>query len=89
MAAVSAHDVGWFHLAAFRAGLELLGFEGVMRPARAGARVGMFAFGYGHGKTCIRAETAIFVEFVNLRQGDDHGQGRWGLASLLMSNRLV
>jgi hypothetical protein len=49
VAAVGANDVRGLLRAAFRAGLKLLGLQGVVRAAHAGAGIGLFALGDGHG----------------------------------------
>ena len=49
LATVGANDVRGDHRAALGAGVELLGLESVMGAAHSGARIGLFALGYGHG----------------------------------------
>ena len=49
LAAIRADDVGGDHRAALRAGVELLRLQAVVRAAHAGAGIGLFALGNGHG----------------------------------------
>jgi hypothetical protein len=50
--AVRANYVGRLHRATLRTGLQLLHLQRVVGATHAGPRIGMFAFGYGHGDTC-------------------------------------
>jgi hypothetical protein len=49
MAAVGANHVRRLLRAAFRAGLKLLGLQGVVGAAHSGAGIGLFALGDSHG----------------------------------------
>ncbi len=49
MTAVGAGHMRRRCLAALGAGLQLSGGKSIVRPSLAGARIGVFAFRYGHG----------------------------------------
>ena len=77
MAAVGADDVRGLLRAALRAGLELLGLQGVVGAAHAGAGVRLSAFGYGHGRNLSEMLSSKgFGEFISLCGQGKERQGR-------------
>jgi hypothetical protein len=77
VATIGANDVRGLLRAAFWAGLKLFGLQGVVRAAHAGAGVGLFALGDGHGGNLSEILASKgFGESTSLCGGATERQGR-------------
>src|SRR5262249_33762288 len=94
LATVRADDVRGHHRAALRAGVKLLGLQAVVRPTHAGARVRLFAFGYGHDFRFLT--TGLLWTFERIHQHTRPGfnpssrefSGLWGRYCLCTQKRI-
>jgi hypothetical protein len=74
--AIRANHVRGLLSATFWARLELLRLEGVVRTSHAGARIRLFALGYGHGSNLSEMlESKGFGEFTKILHGGLERQG--------------
>ena len=83
VAAVRADHVRRFRRAALRAGLELLGFERVVRATHAGAGIRVFAFWNGHRSTCARRAFRLLEN--PPAYGDRRSQVKAGISAVVGS----